>query len=172
MKKVTTFLWFKDQAEAAASFYVSLFKKAKVTHVRRVAKGKSAPVMSVTFRIDGQEFIAFNGGETMGFDHTAAVSLFALAKNQKEVDRLWAKLTEGGAEMPCGWLRDRFGVHWQVVPHGLDKLIQDPRALEAMLTMKKLDLAALKAAMKTPKVKEPKVKAPKQKPAKKPKRKK
>ena len=119
MKKVTPFLWFKDQAEQAARFYVSLFKNSRVISVTRNAVGVTGPkgkVMAVRFRLDGQEFMAFNGGPMFKF--TWAYSMFVTCKDQREVDRLWGKLVRGGKPSQCGWLEDRFGLPWQIVPRG------------------------------------------------------
>jgi predicted 3-demethylubiquinone-9 3-methyltransferase (glyoxalase superfamily) len=148
MKKVTTFLWFTDRAEEAARFYVSLFKGAEIVETMPGPGGKP---MSVTFRVDGQEFICFNGGP----HHTLnpAVSLFIDCEDQAEVDALWARLTaDGGAPSVCGWLTDKYGLSWQVIPRKLKELIFAPdreranRAMHAMLQMKKIDVAALQKA--------------------------
>ena len=148
MRKVTTFLWFNDKAEEAARFYASLFKGAEIVDTMPGPGGKP---MSVTFRIDGQEFICFNGGP----HHTLnpAVSLFIDCENQAEVDDLWGKLTSGGgAPSVCGWLTDKYGLSWQVIPRRLKELLFAPdrdaanRAMHAMLQMKKIDVAALQRA--------------------------
>jgi predicted 3-demethylubiquinone-9 3-methyltransferase (glyoxalase superfamily) len=154
MQKITTFLWFNDQAEPAANFYISIFKNSKVTNVSRYGEGgpgKPGSAMIVNFELDGQEFMALNGGPEFKF--TEAVSLFVNCENQAEVDRLWSKLTaDGGEESMCGWLKDKFGLSWQIVPSDLGKFIGGPdaagaeRAMRAMLQMHKLDLTALQKA--------------------------
>ena len=154
MQKITTFLWFNDQAEPAANFYTSIFKNSKVTNVSRYGEGgpgKPGSAMIVNFELDGQEFMALNGGPEFKF--TEAVSLFVNCENQAEVDRLWSKLTaDGGEESMCGWLKDKFGLSWQIVPSDLGHFIGGPdaagaeRAMRAMLQMHKLDLTALQKA--------------------------
>jgi predicted 3-demethylubiquinone-9 3-methyltransferase (glyoxalase superfamily) len=150
MKKITTFLWFNDRAEEAARFYVSLFKGAEIVDSMPGPGGKA---MSATFRVDGQEFICFNGGP----HHTLnpAVSLFIDCEDQAEVDLLWAKLiADGGAPSVCGWLTDKYGLSWQVIPRRLKELLFAPdrdaanRAMHAMLQMTKIDIAALEKAAK------------------------
>jgi predicted 3-demethylubiquinone-9 3-methyltransferase (glyoxalase superfamily) len=141
MQKITPFLWFDGKAEEAASFYVSLFKNARVV---------SSSPMSVTFEIDGREFIAFNGGPMFKF--TEAISLFVSCDTQEEIDRLWNKLSEGGQTQKCGWLKDKYGVSWQIIPPVLGKMLQDTdpakskRVMQAMLQMDKIDIAALQRA--------------------------
>jgi predicted 3-demethylubiquinone-9 3-methyltransferase (glyoxalase superfamily) len=147
MQKITPFLWFDGQAEEAARFYVSLFKRSKLGTISRYGEGAPAPagsVMSVTFQLEGQPFFALNGGPLYRF--TPAISFFVSCKTQREIDRLWRRLSEGGRELQCGWLTDRFGVTWQVVPEGLGGLIREPEAMKAMLSMRKLDIKRLKAA--------------------------
>lgn len=140
-QKITPFLWFDGQAEKAARFYVSIFKNSRIL---------STDAMSATFRLEGQEYIAFNGGPQFKF--TPAISLFVSCKTQAEVDYFWRKLSAGGRTQPCGWLKDKFGVSWQVIPSILGDLLGDDdrekagRALQAMLKMKKLDIAKLKKA--------------------------
>ena len=148
MQRITTFLWFDDQAEEAAKFYVSLFKKSRITGVSGSnGKGKA---LVVSFRLEGQDFMALNGGPHFKF--TPAISLFVDCKTQKEVDRLWKKLGEGGKDSQCGWLQDKYGLSWQIVPTILRKLLGDSdsskagRAMEAMMGMGKLDIGALKRA--------------------------
>ena len=155
MQKITTFLTFNDQAEQAANLYTSIFKNAKLGTVTRYGEGAPAPkgsVMSVTFALEGQEFIALNGGPSFTFSQ--GISLFVNCETQAEVDDLWTKLTEnGGEEGPCGWAKDRFGVWWQIVPNVLFTLLSDrdparsKRAMAAMMGMRKLDIAALKRAV-------------------------
>lgn len=153
MQKITPFLWFNDKAEEAAKFYASIFKKSKIISVTRygaAGPGKKGTVMSVVFQLEGQRFYALNGGPQFKF--TPAVSMFITCKTQKEVDTFWSKLSKGGQIQQCGWLTDKFGLCWQVVPDILGKLLgdKDPaksqRAMQAMLQMTKLDIAALKKA--------------------------
>lgn len=154
MPKITPFLWFDDQAEAAAELYVSVFPNSKITGVTRygpAGPGPEGQAMTVTFELDGAAFIALNGGPHFHF--TEAVSFSIDCKDQAEIDRYWEKLTaDGGEPSQCGWLKDRFGLSWQVVPAELPSLLGDPdpekaqRATQAMLGMKKLDIAALRRA--------------------------
>lgn len=153
MRKITPFLWFDKQAEEAAKFYVSIFKNSKILGVTRYGEAGPGPkgsVMTVRFQLAGQELIALNGGPQFKF--TEAISLSVDCKTQDEVDEYWRKLTEGGEEGPCGWLKDKFGLSWQVNPTILGKMLSDPdpkkskRAMEAMLQMKKIDIARLKQA--------------------------
>lgn len=153
MQKITTFLWFDDKAEEAANFYVSLFKNSKIGKVVRYPEGAPAPkgsVMSVTFELDGQEFYALNGGSHYKF--TPAISLFVNCETQQEVDELWEKLSEGGRKDRCGWLQDKYGLSWQIIPSVLGKLMHgsDPvkskRVMQAMLQMQKLDIKKLQQA--------------------------
>src|SRR4029077_6241010 len=148
MKKITPFLWFDDQAEQAMRFYVSIFKDSKVLEVSPGAEGRA---MSVLFELEGQEFIGLNAGPQFKF--TEAISFFVSCKDQAEVDALWAKLSVGaGEESSCGWVKDRFGLWWQVIPDALPKLMgdKDPvkakRVVDAMLKMKKIDVAELERA--------------------------
>ena len=148
MKKVTTFLWFNDRAEEAAHFYVSLFKGAELVGSMPGPGGKA---MSATFRVDGQEFICFNGGPHYAL--TPAVSLFIDCEDQAEVDSLWEKLlADGGLPNQCGWLTDKFGLCWQVIPKKLMEVLSSPdrvragRAMQAMLQMQKIDVAGLQKA--------------------------
>jgi predicted 3-demethylubiquinone-9 3-methyltransferase (glyoxalase superfamily) len=153
MQKITPFLWFNDNAEEAMNFYVSVFKNSKVGRISRYGEGAPLPagtVMSATFELEGLEFMALNGGPLFKF--TEAISLFVDCKTQEEVDELWAKLTDGGEESQCGWLKDKFGLSWQIIPSALGEYLgdEDPersgRALQAMLQMQKIDIAALKKA--------------------------
>src|SRR5881396_4354218 len=153
-QKITPFLWFDKQAEEAAQFYVSIFKDSKILHVSRygdAGPGPKGSVMVVNFQLAGQEFTALNGGPQFKFSE--AFSLVVNCENQKELDEYWSKLTSGGGqESQCGWLKDKFGFSWQIVPTELGKLIsaKDPqkanRVMEALLKMKKLDIATLEAA--------------------------
>src|SRR5919106_1084496 len=148
MKKITPFLWFDTQAEEAMNFYVSIFKNSKVLGVTPGPEGRA---MSVSFELEGQEFIGLNAGPQFKFNE--AISFFVDCETQEEVDELWRKLTaEGGEESMCGWLKDKYGLSWQVTPAGLDEVFSDAspeqakRAMEAMLKMRKLDVDALHAA--------------------------
>jgi predicted 3-demethylubiquinone-9 3-methyltransferase (glyoxalase superfamily) len=153
MPKIVPFLWFDDKAEEAMRFYASLFKDSKVLSVSRygdAGPGQAGKVMTVTARIAGQEVTALNGGPEFHF--TEAFSFLVNCDSQQEVDDLWKKLTDGGEESQCGWLKDRYGLSWQIVPTILAELLgdKDPvkaqRVMEAMLQMKKIDSAALKRA--------------------------
>jgi predicted 3-demethylubiquinone-9 3-methyltransferase (glyoxalase superfamily) len=153
MRKIHPFLWFDDQAEAAANFYVSVFPDSKITKVVRygdAGPGPKGAAMTVSFEVGGQTFTALNGGPHFKF--TEAVSFWVDCEDQAEVDYYWDRLSEGGETSQCGWLKDRFGLSWQIVPVVLPQLIGDPdpakaqRAMAAMLKMKKLDIAGLKAA--------------------------
>lgn len=153
MQKITTFLTYDDQAEQAVHLYTSVFKGSKIVSVSRYGDGGPGPkgsVMSVSFQLEGQDFIALNGGPTFTFSE--GISLFVSCETQAEVDELWARLSEGGKEGRCGWTKDRFGVSWQVIPNVLFGLLtdEDPKkacaALTAMLGMKKIDIAALRRA--------------------------
>jgi len=153
MEKITPFLWFDNQAEEAMNFYTSIFKNSKIGNVTRYGEAGPGPegsVMTASFELEGQEFMVLNGGPEFRF--TEAISLFVNYKSQEEVDELWEKLTEGGEEGPCGWLKDKFGLSWQIVPTLLGELLNNPdpekskRVMEAMLQMKKIDIPTLKRA--------------------------
>jgi predicted 3-demethylubiquinone-9 3-methyltransferase (glyoxalase superfamily) len=153
MQKITPFLWFDGKAEEAAKFYTSIFKNSKIGRIARYPEGAPAPagsVMSVTFQIEGQEFHALNGGPMYKF--TPAISFFVNCTTQEEVDELWEKLSAGGTPNRCGWLQDKFGVSWQIIPGALQELLQDKdpqksrRVMEAMLQMVKIDIKRLKDA--------------------------
>ena len=153
MQKITPFLWFNDNAEQAVKFYTSIFKKSKVLEVARygdAGPGPKGSVMTIEFQIEGQEFIALNGGPH--FKLNEAVSFVVNCKTQAEVDRYWKKLSAGGKEVQCGWLKDKFGVSWQIVPTVLGELMsskdsaKSQRVMEAMLKMVKLDIEKLKDA--------------------------
>jgi predicted 3-demethylubiquinone-9 3-methyltransferase (glyoxalase superfamily) len=157
LQRITPFLWFDSQAEEAANFYVSIFENARVREASRYDEAASkvsgrpkGSVMTVAFELDGQEFIALNGGPMFKF--TEAISLVVNCETQAEVDHYWDKLTAGGQEVQCGWLKDRFGVSWQVVPTVLTELLQDKdpekakRVTAAMLQMKRLSIDGLKRA--------------------------
>jgi predicted 3-demethylubiquinone-9 3-methyltransferase (glyoxalase superfamily) len=153
MQKISPFLWFDDKAEEAVNFYVSIFDGARVTNTTRYAEGGPGPigqVMTIAFELEGQEFTALNGGPQFPF--TEAISFFVHCDGQDEVDRLWAQLSEGGEEGQCGWLKDRFGLSWQVVPNVLGEMWSDPdqeraqRVMQAMLQMSKIEIKALQDA--------------------------
>jgi predicted 3-demethylubiquinone-9 3-methyltransferase (glyoxalase superfamily) len=153
MPKITPFLWFDSKAEEAMNFYVSVFKNSKVVGVSRygdAGPGPKGSVMTATFELEGQRFIALNGGPTFTF--TPAISLFVNCETQQEVDDLWAKLSAGGREDRCGWLQDKYGLSWQIIPSALMELMQDKdpekskRVMQAMLQMVKIDIAGLKKA--------------------------
>jgi predicted 3-demethylubiquinone-9 3-methyltransferase (glyoxalase superfamily) len=154
IQKIVPYLWFDDQAEEAMKFYVSIFDNSRVVSVTRDEAGVGGPkgrVLVVQFQLEGQDFMALNGGPQFKF--TEAISLHVTCETQEEVDRLWAKLTSGGGEeSQCGWLKDRYGLSWQIIPRALGEMIgdKDPakakRAMEAMLQMKKIDVAGLKRA--------------------------
>jgi len=157
MQKITPFLWYDDKAEEAANFYVSLFKNSKIGDIARYdeAGAKAAgrakgSVMVIEFQLEGQEFVALNGGPHFKF--TEAVSFVVNCETQQEVDKFWEKLSEGGEEGQCGWLKDKFGLSWQIVPTVLSRMQKDKdpqksqRVMKAMLQMKKLDIQTLKQA--------------------------
>jgi len=153
MQKITTFLTYDSQAEEAVNLYVSIFKNSKILSVSRYGEGGPGPkgsLMSATFLLEGQEFIALNGGPHFTF--TDGISLFVHCETQAEVDELWEKLSEGGEQGPCGWLKDKFGVSWQIIPTALGQMLQDPdpqkanNVMQAMLQMTKIDIAALRRA--------------------------
>lgn len=153
MQKITPFLWFDNQAEEAVNFYVSVFKNSKIVSMARYPEGSPGPagtVMTANFILDGQEFVALNGGPQFRF--TEAVSFVVNCTTQEEVDYFWEKLSEGGQEVQCGWLKDKYGLSWQVVPAILVELMrnEDPmkaqRVMQAMLQMKKIEINKLKQA--------------------------
>jgi len=153
MQKITPFLWFEDKAEEAANFYTSIFKDSKILDISRygdAGPGPKGTVMMATFQIEGQEFMALNGGPHYTF--SPAISFFVSCETQAEVDELWEKLTAGGREVQCGWLQDKFGVSWQIVPKTLMELMRDKdpvksqRVFKAMLQMTKIDIEGLKRA--------------------------
>jgi len=147
MKRISPFLWFDDQAEEAMHFYISIFKNSKVL---KVTPGPDGKAFIVSFELDGQEFTALNGGPTFHF--TEAISFFVNCKTQAEVDELWEKLSAGGEQGQCGWLKDKYGLSWQIVPTALGELMGDPdpvksqRVMQAMLKMKKINIAGLQQA--------------------------
>ncbi len=157
MQKITPFLWFDNNAEEAMHFYVSIFRNSRVIGVSRYGEGAPVPagtVMVADFVLEGQEFMALNGGPEFKF--TEAISFLVNCETQAEVDDLWAKLTAGGSEQPCGWLKDKYGVSWQIVPSVLNTLLNDPdprraqSVLQAMLKMSKIDIQALEYARDHP----------------------
>lgn len=153
-QKITTFLWFDNNAEAAANFYVSVFKNSRIlatTHYTDLGPGPKGSVMTVDFELDGQQFTGLNAGPTFKF--TEAISLVVHCQSQEEVDYYWEKLTaDGGQESQCGWLKDKYGLSWQITPEVLLNFIKDPdpakvkRAMEAMMQMQKLDIKKLEEA--------------------------
>ncbi len=153
MPKITPFLWFDTQAEEAARFYASVFKNSRIVRMSRygdAGPGPKGSVMTVDFELDGQPFTALNAGPQFKF--TEAISFTVHCKTQDEVDEYWTKLSAGGAESDCGWLKDQYGLSWQITPTILIELLNDPdpqkskRVMEAMMTMKKIDIAALEKA--------------------------
>lgn len=154
MQKITPFLWFDNNAEEAINLYTSIFKNSKITSMTRYGDGGPGPkgtVMTATFQLEGQEFIALNGGPHFKF--TEAISLYVKCNTQEEIDELWEKLiANGGKAQQCGWLKDRFGLSWQIIPPILGELLgdKDPekskRVMAAMMKMVKIDIAALKKA--------------------------
>ena len=154
LTKIVPCLWFDTEGEEAANFYTSIFENSRIVKVTRYGSAGPRPegmVMTVNFELDGQEFIALNGGPQFTFDE--AISFQVNCGSQDEVDELWTKLSDGGEEGPCGWLKDKYGVSWQIVPTVLDELIGDPdpersqRAMKAMLGMRKIDIAELERAV-------------------------
>jgi predicted 3-demethylubiquinone-9 3-methyltransferase (glyoxalase superfamily) len=153
MPKITPWLWFDTEGEEAASFYVSIFPNSRITDISRYGSAGPRPegtVMTVSFELDGLRFVALNGGPEFTFNE--AISFQVDCKDQDEVDLYWSKLAEGGEEGPCGWLKDKFDVSWQIVPAALPRLLGDPdparaqRAMKAMLGMKKIEIAELERA--------------------------
>jgi len=148
MQKITPFLWFKDNAEDAANFYVSVFKNSKIVEVIRygdAGPGPKGEVMLVNYELDGVTFTALNGNPEFPFNH--AVSLVVHCEDQAEIDHYWEVLTaDGGSEVACGWLKDKFGFSWQITPRNISELIRKPAQMKAMMKMMKLDIATLEAA--------------------------
>jgi predicted 3-demethylubiquinone-9 3-methyltransferase (glyoxalase superfamily) len=153
MQKITPFLWFNDNAEEAVNFYVSIFRNSRIVSMSRYPEGTPGPagkVMTATFQLEGQEFIALNGGPEFKFNE--AISFFVNCETQEEVDRLWDKLSEGGEKGQCGWLKDKYGVSWQIVPTALGQMLgdKDPQksqnVMQAMLKMTKIDIETLRRA--------------------------
>jgi len=153
MQKITPFLWFNDNAEEAVRFYTSIFKRSKIGSMSRygdAGPGPKGSVMSANFQLEGQDFMALNGGPLFTF--SPAISFFVNCETQAEVDELWNKLSEGGEKQPCGWLKDKFGVSWQIIPTVLVPMLSDKdpekskRVMHAMLQMGKLEIDKLKQA--------------------------
>lgn len=153
MQKITPFLWFDGQAEEAVNFYTSVFKNSKIGHTTRygdTGPGEKGTVMTATFHLDGQEFIALNGGPQFKFNE--AISFMVHCESQKEIDELWEKLSEGGQKIECGWLKDKFGVAWQIVPRVLSEMMKDNdsnktnNVMKAILQMDKIDIKTLQQA--------------------------
>ena len=156
MSKITPFLWFDGKAEEAMNFYVSIFKNSKVVSVTRYGEAGPGPkgtVMSATFQLDGQQFFALNGGPLFTF--SPAISFFVNCETQQEVDELWEKLSAGGEKQRCGWLKDKYGLSWQVIPSVLGEMLQDKDAdksrkvMEAMMQMEKIDIETLQRAYRS-----------------------
>jgi predicted 3-demethylubiquinone-9 3-methyltransferase (glyoxalase superfamily) len=157
MQKITPFLWFDNQAEEAVNYYLSIFRNSKILNVSRygddaakVSGRPKASVMTVSFQLDGQQFVALNGGPVFSF--SPAISFVVNCQTQQEVDELWEKLSAGGEQQQCGWLKDKYGVTWQIVPTALGELLSNPdaakaqRVMQAMLQMNKLDINGLQQA--------------------------
>jgi predicted 3-demethylubiquinone-9 3-methyltransferase (glyoxalase superfamily) len=157
MQKITSFLWFDDKAEEAATFYTAIFKNSKIVNIARygdagaeVSGRPKGTVMTVAFQLEGQEFVALNGGPQFKF--TEAISFVVNCQTQEEVDKYWEKLSDGGQEVQCGWLKDKYGLSWQIVPTILSEMLSDPdpkkaeRVMKAMFQMKKIDIKGLKQA--------------------------
>lgn len=154
MKNITPFLWFDDQAEEAINFYISVFPNSRLLNLTRLgddAPGPKGKVMTATFELNGRQFMALNGGP-QDFHFSEAISFFVDCETQAEVDDLWEKLTDGGEPGPCGWLKDKYGLSWQIVPKALGEMLGDPdparagRVMQAMLKMSKIDIAGLRQA--------------------------
>jgi len=153
MQKITACLWFDTEGEEAANFYTSMFNNSRILDISRYGEGGPRPqgtVMTVSFELDGQQFVALNGGPEFKFNE--AVSFQVSCETQEEVDKFWSSLSEGGEEGPCGWLKDRYGVSWQIIPTALNELLSDPdpeksqKAMKAMLEMRKIDIEGLQRA--------------------------
>ena len=142
--RITPFLWFDANAEAAVDFYISIFKNSRRLEELRQPNGN---ILTIAFELDGQKFTALNGGPAFKF--TEAISLTVRCDSQQEIDEYWEKLSSGGGEVQCGWIKDKFGLSWQIVPAKLGDLIRNPNAMNAMMQMKKLDIAELERAAKS-----------------------
>jgi predicted 3-demethylubiquinone-9 3-methyltransferase (glyoxalase superfamily) len=157
MQKITPFLWFNNNAEEAVNFYTSIFKNSKIVNMSRYGEAGPGPkgtVMSATFELNGQEFMALNGGPHFSF--SPAISLFVKCETQQEVDEFWEKLSAGGKKERCGWLMDKYGLSWQIIPNALGRMLQDKdpekskRVMKAMLQMDKINIEALQLAYEQP----------------------
>jgi predicted 3-demethylubiquinone-9 3-methyltransferase (glyoxalase superfamily) len=157
MQKITPFLWFNNNAEEAVNFYTSIFKNSKIVNISRYGEAGPGPkgtVMSATFELNGQEFMALNGGPHFSF--SPAISLFVRCETQQEVDEFWEKLSAGGKKERCGWLTDKYGLSWQIIPNALGRMLQDKdpekskRVMKAMLQMDKINIEALQQAYEQP----------------------
>lgn len=150
MQKITPFLWFEKNLEEAVNFYCSVFKDAKITRFSKIEGAPGGPVVTASFQLHGQEFIALQGGPMFKFNES--ISFFVRCDTQEEIDYFWSKLTDGGQAQQCGWLKDRFGLSWQIIPPVLDEMLGDKdlarsqRVMHTMLTMKKIEIAALQKA--------------------------
>jgi len=150
MNKITPFLWFDNNAEDAANFYLSIFPDGMKLDELRVTEAGPGPIgslLTLTIALMGQQMVFMNGGP--GHPHTDAFSFFVACKTQEEIDNYWAKLTDGGTEIRCGWLKDKFGVSWQIAPENIMKLVSHPNAMRAMMKMVKFDIATLEAAARS-----------------------
>ena len=147
--RITPFLWFDSNAEEAVEFYLSIFKNSRRLGEMGTSdqEGRPGAVLAITFELDGQRFTALNGGPMFKF--TEAVSFLVRCDSQQEVDEYWSKLSAGGSDEQCGWLKDKFGLSWQIVPAQLPELLKNPKAMQAMMGMKKLDIAELERAAKS-----------------------
>jgi predicted 3-demethylubiquinone-9 3-methyltransferase (glyoxalase superfamily) len=148
--RITPFLWFDSNAEEAVDFYLSVFKNSRrLDELRNPgnAPGPKGGIVTIAFELDGQQFTALNGGP--GYPFTQAISLVVRCDSQQEVDDYWSKLSAGGTEIQCGWLKDKFGLHWQITPARLIELIKNPKAMQAMMQMVKIDIAAVERAAKS-----------------------
>ncbi len=154
MQKITPFLWFDNNAEEAMNFYVSIFKNSKIASLQRFAEPGGTTIVTGTFQLDGQQFMALQGGPIFKF--TEAISMLVNCETQEEVDYFWEKLTAGGSESQCGWLKDKFGLSWQIVPSALGQMlgekdaVKSKRVTDAMLQMRKIEIAKLRAAYAGP----------------------
>ncbi|HUA91916.1 MAG TPA: VOC family protein [Terracidiphilus sp.] len=148
--RISPFLWFDSNAEEAVAFYLSVFKNSRRIREFRSPTQTTVPqgtVLTITFELDGQRFVALNGGPNYKFNE--AVSFFVCCDSQEEIDYYWTRLTDGGSEIACGWLRDKFGLCWQVVPADIEQLISSPKSMEAMMKMKKLQISELQRALES-----------------------
>jgi len=150
MNKITPFLWFNNEAEEAANFYLSIFPEGRKLNELRITEAGPGPVgslLTLTIELLAQQMVFMNGGP--GHPHTDAFSFFVSCKTQEEIDNYWAKLTEGGSEIQCGWLKDKFGVSWQIAPENIMELVKHPNGMRAMMKMVKFDIATLETAARS-----------------------